>query len=112
MRLKIIFIIAVFLFTFSVQTAFAVDVQLSGKILDRNNNPMIGAQLQVKDRDSQKVVGSAESDFSGAYTVFVPDGTYDITVIGKTAKGEETKTFSNQKISESKTQDFKLSAET
>lgn len=105
-------IISLFLLSlFATELTFAAS-PLTGKILDKNNNPMIGAQIELKDSGSQKVVETTISDFNGSYAVFVEDGTYDITIVSDTPEGKQTQVFSNQKISSSVIKDLKMNAQT
>ena len=110
MRVKIIIAAILFFFLTFVSTSFAAFSQ--GTILDSNNSPMIGAKVTVTDPVSKKVIGAAVSDFSGSYSLYIPNGTYDVTILSKTAKGQQTNTLSNHTISSSKQQNFKINAET
>ncbi|HEX7042038.1 MAG TPA: carboxypeptidase-like regulatory domain-containing protein [Patescibacteria group bacterium] len=99
-----------FLFLFfilSVGNTFAV-VQLSGKLVDGNNNQLIGAKVIAKDHSTQQVIASTTSDFSGNYVLFVPSGLYDISVVSTTNRGEKTEIFSNQEISKTSFQNLKV----
>lgn len=109
MRLRFIFVILFFIFTFFVQTAFAADAQVSGKILDNNNNPVSQGVVVFVDA-SGKTIGAATSDMEGLYKIAVPTGIYTIFVEGPKGSGLQKITLPNNKISSAAILDFTLTA--
>ena len=53
--------------------------RVGGLVLDRNNQPLVGATVTLTD-DAGSMVGSADADAQGRWSVTVVEGTYDLGV--------------------------------
>ncbi len=106
----VVFLLTVMLHSGSTQV-FA-ESQVTGRVLDSTNNPLMDAQITAKDSESKQTAGATTSDYNGSYRLLLPEGTYDITVISDIGNGKNTKTFANQKITQRTVLDFNLNTKT
>ena len=60
---------------------------VSGRVIDENNEPAIGASIQVKGAET---VGTI-SDFDGNFTITLPAGTTEVSYYAVAWKGNPTK---------------------
>ena len=60
---------------------------VSGRVIDENNEPAIGASIQVKGAET---VGTI-SDFDGNFTITLPAGTTEVTYYGVAWKNKPSK---------------------
>jgi hypothetical protein len=84
-------------FFFFVPAAFAKDVTVAGRVENKDIGTG-GSKIIFKDSVSQQEVVSKEIDPLGSYVVFVPEGTYDITILPQAESGLKPITKTNQKI--------------
>ncbi len=108
MKEKIIFL-AFFslIFFFFVPPVFADDVVVAGKV-DNMGSTTVGSKIVFKDSASQQEVVTKEIDPLGAYVVYVPQGTYDISIVPPTQNGLKSITKKNQKITTDTQSNFTL----
>jgi Carboxypeptidase regulatory-like domain/Thrombospondin type 3 repeat len=88
--IKQLFFIVILIFT--AQSAHAVTVQLSGRVLDNTGAAVANAEVRVLTPPAA-LVASAFSNSDGEYVTAVEQGTYDIEVIPPVSSGLSTSRF-------------------
>jgi|GEM_PF-3740594 len=83
------------IFGLSVVSTTWAAMQLSGTARDSDGKVLVNAKIKVVDAASHQTVGNGETDLQGVYTIVVPGGTYDITVIPSKESGMPETTRSN-----------------
>ena len=89
-----------------------VAAQLSGKILDQSDNPIIGAVVSAKEGTNEAKIGSSETDYNGNYSLLLPDGTYTLTVSYVTEEGKQEQSFNDQQVAGTIQKDLILASKT
>src|SRR6266704_865408 len=86
MRLKIkflsIFFLTVLLGAFTVKSAFADSLTLSGHLTDRTGSGVGGVNIALTHDQGDTVVATAQTDGSGFYSIQATSGSYEVRIIG------------------------------
>lgn len=97
-RKKVFFILSSLSFFFVVPSVFAADVSVVGRV----GNPDMttsGSKVIFKNSESQQVTAETIVDPLGQYTIYVPEGTYDVIVVPPEGSGLAETTKYNQEFS-------------
>lgn len=103
----------ILLLVFSSKSLFAVEVmkvEVSGQILDSNNNPVPQASLVFIDKEGNTKTASL-SDTSGYYSANIEQGVYSISVQGPPGTKLSGASIENKEVTKNETIDFKLKTE-
>ena len=107
MKLKYLAIVVFVLFLLIHNVAFAADSQVSGKVVDSNNNPIVNSIVTFANAEG-KTVASTSTNMEGTYVLAVPKGTYTILVGGPKGSSIPQSSSVGQIISASTVRDFTL----
>ncbi|HVZ11702.1 MAG TPA: hypothetical protein VG965_01610 [Patescibacteria group bacterium] len=100
MKQKILILLLTILFIFvNASQVFAKNVQVVGNA-GGDGGVALGSKITFTDASTHKVVLTQSLDPSGNYTVSIPTGTYDVTVIPPKETGQSPTTRYNQKFSD------------
>lgn len=80
------------------KTGNAASFQLSGKVLDSFNIPIVNANIDVIKLDSNIIVAHTVSDINGYYNIIVDGGTYIIKITSLTNNDQRSEITFKQTI--------------
>lgn len=92
-----VIIALVFLFFGFVPQVFAANIGVVGRV-ENQTFSTAGSSVVFKDSSSQKVISTAIVDPSGSYSVSIPQGNYDISIVPPPHSGLQQITKRNQHI--------------
>lgn len=104
---KVLFILLFLLIFPSIAFVQTNEVEVQGKILDQNNNPIPGAIVIINDQIGE-IIEEVRSDARGFYKAVVPQGSYSITALGPEGTEFISTTFNNKEIFSQEEINFRL----
>jgi len=94
-----IIVLSIILGLFITRTGNAASFQLSGRITDSSNAPIINASIDIINESTNTQVTHTVSDKNGVYNIIVDEGTYIIKIVPLKNSGESTTIIRKQAIS-------------